>query len=83
MTDLDGKLYDAYVAYPPPSAPGYSEELETFAIHTLPLVLEKACGYKLFIVCRDCLAGQGESAVVTVYLHAANGENVHFVSKYY
>ncbi|XP_073329892.1 interleukin-1 receptor type 1-like isoform X2 [Pagrus major] len=56
--DLDGKLYDAYVAYPPPCAVGYSKEVETFAIHTLPQVLEKACGYKLFIASRDCLPGQ-------------------------
>uniref|UniRef100_A0A665VPY2 Zmp:0000000936 n=1 Tax=Echeneis naucrates TaxID=173247 RepID=A0A665VPY2_ECHNA len=56
--DLDGKLYDAYVAYPQPCAIGYSEQVETFALHTLPEVLEKACGYKLFIAGRDCLPGQ-------------------------
>lgn len=57
-TDLDGKLYDAYVAYPPPCAVGYNKEVETFAIQTLPHVLEKTCGYKLFISGRDCLPGQ-------------------------
>ncbi|XP_062287912.1 interleukin-1 receptor type 1 isoform X1 [Scomber scombrus] len=56
--DLDGKLYDAYVAYPQPCAVGFSEEVEMFAIHMLPEVLEKACGYKLFIAGRDCLPGQ-------------------------
>uniref|UniRef100_A0A671VAS3 Zmp:0000000936 n=1 Tax=Sparus aurata TaxID=8175 RepID=A0A671VAS3_SPAAU len=56
--DLDGKLYDAYVAYPPPCAVGYSKAVETFAIDTLPQVLERACGYKLFIASRDCLPGQ-------------------------
>lgn len=56
--DLDGKLYDAYVAYPQPGAMGYSEEVEEFALHTLPKVLEKACGYKLFIADRDCLPGE-------------------------
>ncbi|XP_041662992.1 interleukin-1 receptor type 1-like isoform X2 [Cheilinus undulatus] len=55
--DLDGKLYDAYVAYPQPCAVGY-KEVEEFALHTLPQVLEKACGYKLFIVGRDCLPGE-------------------------
>ncbi|XP_070770751.1 interleukin-1 receptor type 1-like [Enoplosus armatus] len=55
--DLDGKLYDAYVAYPQPCAVGFSKEVETFALHTLPQVLEKACGYKLFIAGRDCLPG--------------------------
>ncbi|XP_056246050.1 interleukin-1 receptor type 1-like [Seriola aureovittata] len=57
-TDLDGKLYDAYVAYPPPGAIGFTEKVETFALHTLPQVLEKACDYKLFIAGRDCQPGQ-------------------------
>ncbi|XP_026152173.1 interleukin-1 receptor-like 2 [Mastacembelus armatus] len=56
--DMDGKLYDAYVAYPQPCAAGFSKEVETFALHTLPQVLENACGYKLFIAGRDCLPGQ-------------------------
>ncbi|KAM9342106.1 interleukin-1 receptor type 1-like isoform 2-T3 [Pholidichthys leucotaenia] len=57
-TDSDGKLYDAYVAYPQPQAFGFKKEVETFALHTLPQVLEKACDYKLFIAGRDCLPGQ-------------------------
>lgn len=57
-TDLDGKLYDAYVAYPSKCDDGYSNDVETFAIQTLPQVLEKACGYKLFIAGRDCQPGQ-------------------------
>ncbi|XP_040004634.1 interleukin-1 receptor type 1-like isoform X2 [Xiphias gladius] len=56
--DLDGKLYDAYVAYPPPCAVGFSKEVEMFALQTLPQVLEKGCGYKLFIAGRDCIPGQ-------------------------
>ncbi|XP_017285669.1 interleukin-1 receptor type 1 [Kryptolebias marmoratus] len=56
--DWDGKLYDAYVTYPQPDTCGFSEEVERFALHTLPEVLEKACGYKLFIAGRDCLPGQ-------------------------
>lgn len=61
LADSDGKLYDAYVAYPSPCSPGYNTEVENFAIHTLPQVLEKACGYKLFIAGRDCLPGQGNT----------------------
>lgn len=57
-TDLDGKLYDAYVAYPSSSAVGYSKEVAMFTLQTLPQVLENACGYKLFIAGRDCLPGQ-------------------------
>ncbi|KAM3607453.1 uncharacterized protein V6R79_008024 [Siganus canaliculatus] len=57
-TDLDGKLYDAYVAYPSSCSSGYVSEVEAFAIQTMPQVLEKACGYKLFITDRDCSPGQ-------------------------
>ncbi|XP_045910604.1 interleukin-1 receptor type 1-like isoform X3 [Micropterus dolomieu] len=56
--ELDGRLYDAYVAYPQPFSIGFSKEVETFALHTLPQVLENACGYKLFIAGRDCRPGQ-------------------------
>ncbi|XP_019962245.1 interleukin-1 receptor type 1 isoform X2 [Paralichthys olivaceus] len=56
--DMDGRLYDAYVSYPQSCAIGFSEEVETFALHILPQVLEKACGYKLFIAGRDCVPGQ-------------------------
>ncbi|XP_045910622.1 interleukin-1 receptor type 1-like [Micropterus dolomieu] len=56
--ELDGRLYDAYVAYPQPCSIGFSKEVETFALHTLPQVLENACGYKLFIAGRDCQPGQ-------------------------
>ncbi|XP_075967812.1 interleukin-1 receptor type 1 [Anarhichas minor] len=56
-TDLDGKSYDAYVVYPQSCAVGFSKEVEEFALHTLPQVLEKACAYKLFIPGRDCMPG--------------------------
>ncbi|KAJ4933546.1 hypothetical protein JOQ06_030372 [Pogonophryne albipinna] len=56
-TDSDGKLYDAYVAYSQPNTEGFSNEVEAFVLHTLPEVLEKACGYKLFIADRDCIPG--------------------------
>uniref|UniRef100_A0A1A7WP77 Interleukin 1 receptor, type I n=2 Tax=Iconisemion striatum TaxID=60296 RepID=A0A1A7WP77_9TELE len=56
--DLDGKLYDAYVAYPQSGPSEFGEEMERFALHTLPQMLEQAYGYKLFIAGRDCLPGQ-------------------------
>ncbi|KAK5889951.1 hypothetical protein CesoFtcFv8_013526 [Champsocephalus esox] len=56
-TDSDGKLYDAYVAYSQPNTEGFSNEVEAFVFHTLPEVLEKACGYKLFLAGRDCVPG--------------------------
>lgn len=56
--DLDGKLYDAYVAYPQSQTAGFSEEIEKFALHTLPQVLEESWGYKVFIEGRDGLLGQ-------------------------
>ncbi|KAJ8332459.1 hypothetical protein SKAU_G00426320 [Synaphobranchus kaupii] len=60
----DGKAYDAYVVYPGMCAAGSSGQNEgqsrgeVFALHTLPLVLEKHCGYKLFIYGRDSLPGE-------------------------
>ncbi|XP_060944294.1 interleukin-1 receptor type 1-like [Limanda limanda] len=56
--DMDGRLYDAYVACLQPYSIGFSEEVETFTLQTLPRVLEKACGYKLFIAGRDCVPGE-------------------------
>lgn len=60
VTDLDGKLYDAYVAYSSTCDIGYNKDVETFAIQMLPQVLENACAYKLFIAGRDCQPGQGK-----------------------
>ncbi|XP_057708505.1 interleukin-1 receptor-like 2 isoform X1 [Corythoichthys intestinalis] len=58
--DCDGKAFDAYVmSFDPLNCqPNVSEGVRTFAHHILPQVLEKACGYKLFITGRDCLPGQ-------------------------
>nr|XP_057938315.1 uncharacterized protein LOC131135912 [Doryrhamphus excisus] len=56
--DCDGKLFDAYVTYPLNCEADFSDEVCTFALHVLPQVLEKACGYKLFIAGRDSLPGQ-------------------------
>ncbi|XP_062982298.1 interleukin-1 receptor type 1-like [Elgaria multicarinata webbii] len=58
----DGKLYDAFVFYPQHKENcAYSSDI--FVLKVLPEVLEKQCGYKLFIFGRDDLPGQ---AVVTV-----------------
>lgn len=54
----DGKLYDAYVAYPQRSSMDWTHEVERFALQTLPQVLEKVCGYSLFIPDRDSLPGE-------------------------
>ncbi|KAJ8349929.1 hypothetical protein SKAU_G00250590 [Synaphobranchus kaupii] len=54
----DGKTYDAYVVYPRMCWNGFHGSAEIFAIHTLPQVLEKKCGYKLFIYSRDSLPGE-------------------------
>ncbi|XP_061923400.1 interleukin-1 receptor type 1-like [Entelurus aequoreus] len=56
--DCDGKLFDAYVTYPLNCEVGFGDQVCTFALHVLPQVLEKACGYKLFIAGRDCRPGQ-------------------------
>ncbi|XP_071197473.1 interleukin-1 receptor type 1-like isoform X1 [Salvelinus alpinus] len=63
-TDSDGKLYDAYVAYPRLFGDGEGDggracgEAEMFALHTLPQVLEGRYGYRLFLLGRDSLPGE-------------------------
>ncbi|XP_009081258.1 PREDICTED: interleukin-1 receptor type 1-like [Acanthisitta chloris] len=59
----DGKIYDAYVLYAKSSEDRSFCCLETFVRRVLPDVLEKQCGYKLFILGRDDLPGE---AVVSV-----------------
>uniref|UniRef100_A0A8C6TH85 Zmp:0000000936 n=1 Tax=Neogobius melanostomus TaxID=47308 RepID=A0A8C6TH85_9GOBI len=54
----DGKLYDAYVAFLQSCSTGQTLEVERFALHTLPQVLEEACGYSLFIPDRDSLPAE-------------------------
>ncbi|NWU11941.1 ILRL2 protein, partial [Cephalopterus ornatus] len=63
MFVLDGKTYDAYVLYAKSSEGRSFYCLETFVRRILPDVLEKQCGYNLFIFGRDDLPGE---AVVTV-----------------
>ncbi|NXU35456.1 IL1R1 protein, partial [Drymodes brunneopygia] len=60
---LDGKIYDAYVLYTKSSEGRCVCCLETFVHRILPDVLEKQCGYNLFILGRDDLPGE---AVVSV-----------------
>ncbi|XP_077199669.1 interleukin-1 receptor type 1 [Paroedura picta] len=59
----DGKLYDAYVVYPSNVANCmYSSDI--FVLKVLPEVLERQCGYNLFICGRDDLPGQAVLSVV-------------------
>ncbi|NWZ94697.1 ILRL2 protein, partial [Nesospiza acunhae] len=59
----DGKIYDAYVLHTKSSEGRSICCLETFVRRILPDVLEKQCGYNLFILGRDDLPGE---AVVSV-----------------
>ena len=59
----DGKLYDAYVLYPKPQRESQSHDVDTLVLKILPEVLEKQCGYKLFIFGRDEFPGQGMFSV--------------------
>ncbi|XP_026522562.1 interleukin-1 receptor-like 2 isoform X1 [Notechis scutatus] len=54
----DGKIYDAYVLYPK-----LSSQVD-FVLKVLPDVLEKQCGYSLFIPGRDDLPGKALVNVV-------------------
>jgi len=55
----DGKIYDAYVLYPKNRESClYSSDI--FALKILPEVLERQCGYNLFIFGRDDLPGEGK-----------------------
>lgn len=55
----DEKLYDAYVLYPKCPRKSQGHDVETLVLKILPEVLEKQCGYKLFIFGRDEFPGQG------------------------
>lgn len=60
----DGKLYDAYVLYPKPHRDVQSHDVETLVLKILPEVLERQCGYKLFIFGRDEFPGQAVANVI-------------------
>ncbi|XP_041324393.1 interleukin-1 receptor type 1-like isoform X3 [Pyrgilauda ruficollis] len=56
----DEKIYDAYVLYPKNRESClYSSDI--FALKILPEVLERQCGYNLFILGRDDLPGEAHS----------------------
>ncbi|XP_047601514.1 interleukin-1 receptor-like 2 isoform X3 [Lutra lutra] len=60
----DGKIYDAYVLYPKPQREIQSHEVDTLVWKILPEVLERQCGYKLFIFGRDEFPGQAVANVI-------------------
>ncbi|KAK1167666.1 interleukin-1 receptor type 1-like isoform X1 [Acipenser oxyrinchus oxyrinchus] len=62
--DSDGKVYDAYIIYPRNHQPSSSKHPTIFALQILPQVLEKKCGYKLFILGRDELPGEAVADIV-------------------
>uniref|UniRef100_A0A8C3T5L5 Uncharacterized protein n=1 Tax=Chelydra serpentina TaxID=8475 RepID=A0A8C3T5L5_CHESE len=59
----DGKIYDAYVLYPKINKVDCIYTSDNFVLTLLPEVLERQCGYNLFILGRDDLPGK---AVVNV-----------------
>ncbi|PNJ12040.1 IL1R1 isoform 6, partial [Pongo abelii] len=54
----DGKTYDAYILYPKTVGEGSASDCDIFVFKLLPEVLEKQCGYKLFIYGRDDYVGE-------------------------
>ncbi|XP_021113786.1 interleukin-1 receptor-like 2 isoform X2 [Heterocephalus glaber] len=63
-TREDGKLYDAYVLYPKPKRDNQCHKVDTLVLKLLPEVLERQCGYKLFIFGRDDFPGQAVANVI-------------------
>eukprot|EP00069_Balaena_mysticetus_P004718 bmy_17709T0 len=54
----DGKTYDAYILCPKTPGEGSTSNSDIFVFNVLPEVLEKQCGYKLFISGRDDYVGE-------------------------
>ncbi|NWI49335.1 ILRL2 protein, partial [Calyptomena viridis] len=64
----DEKIYDAYVLYPKNRESClYSSDI--FALKILPEVLERQCGYNLFIFGRDDLPGEAVISVADEKIH--------------
>nr|XP_033805900.1 interleukin-1 receptor type 1-like [Geotrypetes seraphini] len=59
----DGKLYDGYVIYPKSNKP-IMAHMNIFVLKMMPEVLEKQCGYKLFIFGRDELPGEAKANLI-------------------
>ncbi|KAM9036091.1 interleukin-1 receptor-like 2 isoform X1 [Sarcophilus harrisii] len=64
LNQEDGKLYDAYVLYPKPKSESQSQDMNILVLRILPEVLERQCGYRLFIFGRDDLPGQAVANVI-------------------
>ncbi|XP_074048317.1 interleukin-1 receptor-like 2 isoform X1 [Macrotis lagotis] len=60
----DGKLYDAYVLYPKPKTESQCQDMNIMVLNIMPEILEKQCGYKLFIFGRDDVPGQAVANVI-------------------
>lgn len=60
----DGKTYDAYILYPKTLEEGSTFNSDIFVFKILPDVLEKQCGYKLFIYGRDNDVGEDIAEVI-------------------
>ena len=57
---LDGSQYDVYVVYHSQKENKAMEEvLSQFLYRALPQVLEKKCGFRVFIHDRDAIPGEG------------------------
>ncbi|XP_045139835.1 interleukin-1 receptor type 1 isoform X2 [Echinops telfairi] len=54
----DGKIYDAYILYPKTVEKESASNSDIFVFKILPEVLEKQCGYSLFIYGRDDYVGE-------------------------
>ncbi|XP_075419439.1 interleukin-1 receptor type 1 [Tenrec ecaudatus] len=54
----DGKIYDAYILYPKTIGEESASDSDIFVFKILPEVLEKQCGYTLFIYGRDDYVGE-------------------------
>ncbi|XP_076990093.1 interleukin-1 receptor-like 2 isoform X2 [Tamandua tetradactyla] len=63
-TVQDMKVYDAYVLYPKLPRESQSHDMDTLVLKILPEVLERQCGYKLFILGRDDFPGQAVANVI-------------------
>lgn len=59
----DGKTYDAYILCPKTPGDGSTSNSDIFVFKVLPEVLEKQCGYKLFICGRDDYVGESIAEV--------------------
>ncbi|NWU65021.1 IL1R1 protein, partial [Pterocles burchelli] len=64
----DGKIYDAYVLYPK-NRESCLYLSDIFALKILPEVLERQCGYNLFIFGRDDLPGEAVISIADEKMH--------------